>query len=173
MRITLLVNDVHTEVPTATTTILARAAARRGHAVYMIGIDQLTYFPDGRIGGLPPGASRPTWVFLILPVAPLAVPGSNPFLGGVFLLARRLPPHGGAAAVAPAQGAAATAAAASEQPGPQRVAGGVGGYVAVGVAGQAGHARPFQAGDPARPPRRPRPPLLCRAPPPGALSQPR
>jgi glutathione synthase len=51
MRITFLVNDIATEVPTATTTILARAAARLGHTVHMLGIDQITYYPDGRIGG--------------------------------------------------------------------------------------------------------------------------
>jgi glutathione synthase len=52
MRITFLVNNVATEVPPATTTILARAAVRLGHDVHLIGIDQLTYYPDGRIGGI-------------------------------------------------------------------------------------------------------------------------
>ncbi|HUF49354.1 MAG TPA: hypothetical protein VMN60_00885 [Longimicrobiales bacterium] len=51
MRITLLVNDVATEIATATTTVLAHAAARLGHTVHMMGLDQLTYYPDGRIGG--------------------------------------------------------------------------------------------------------------------------
>lgn len=67
MRITLLVNDVLTEVPSATTTILARAAARRGHTVRMLGIDQLTYYPDGRIGGMAwiaPERSRSKETFL-------------------------------------------------------------------------------------------------------------
>lgn len=67
MRITILVNDVATEVPPATTTILARAAVRLGHEVRVIGIDQLTYFPDGRIGGtalVPPVNSRSKETFL-------------------------------------------------------------------------------------------------------------
>jgi glutathione synthase len=52
MRITFLVNDVATEVPPATTTILCHAAAKLGHTVHVIGLEQLTYFEDGRIGGL-------------------------------------------------------------------------------------------------------------------------
>lgn len=52
MRITFLVNDVATEVPPATSTILAHAAARRGHTVRIMGVDQLTYWPDGRVGGI-------------------------------------------------------------------------------------------------------------------------
>src|SRR4051812_22661838 len=52
MRITILVNDVTTEHPLATTTLLAFSAVRRGHVVHMIGINDLTYFPDGRIGGM-------------------------------------------------------------------------------------------------------------------------
>jgi glutathione synthase len=67
MRITFLVNDVATEVPPATSTILARAAARAGHTVYILGIDQLTYLPDGRIAGtavIPPASSRSKESFL-------------------------------------------------------------------------------------------------------------
>jgi glutathione synthase len=67
MRITFLVNDVATEVPPATSTILARAAARMGHTVHMMGIDQLSYLPDGRIGGvavLAPSTSRTKESFL-------------------------------------------------------------------------------------------------------------
>jgi len=67
MRITLLVNDVATEVPPATTTILAHAAARLGHTVRLIGLDQLTYYPDGRIGGnawVAPATSRTKESFL-------------------------------------------------------------------------------------------------------------
>jgi glutathione synthase len=52
MRITFLVNDIATEVPPATTTILSHAAAKQGHTVHVIGTDQLTYLEDGRIGGL-------------------------------------------------------------------------------------------------------------------------
>jgi glutathione synthase len=61
MRITFLVNDVATEVPRATTTILSHAAAKLGHTVHMIGLEQLTYLEDGRIGGLAhvaPAAAR-------------------------------------------------------------------------------------------------------------------
>jgi glutathione synthase len=67
MRITFLVNDVATEVPPATSTILARAAVRLGHDVRLLGIDQLTYLPDGRIAGMsvvPPASSRTKESFL-------------------------------------------------------------------------------------------------------------
>lgn len=52
MNLTILVNDVATEVPPAATTVLARAAARLGHTVHMMGLEQLTCFPDGRVGGM-------------------------------------------------------------------------------------------------------------------------
>jgi glutathione synthase len=52
MRLTILVNDVATEVPPATSTVLTRAAARRGHTVHVMSLQQLTYFADGRIGGM-------------------------------------------------------------------------------------------------------------------------
>lgn len=52
MNLTILVNDVATEVPPAATTVLAHAAVRLGHRVHVLGMDQLTYFPDGRVGGL-------------------------------------------------------------------------------------------------------------------------
>jgi glutathione synthase len=67
MRITFLVNDIATEVPPATSTVLARAAVRLGHTVHLMGIDQLTYLPDGRIGGVavvPPANSRTKESFL-------------------------------------------------------------------------------------------------------------
>jgi glutathione synthase len=67
MKITFLVNNVATEVPPATSTILARAAVRLGHTVRLMGIDQLTYWPDGRIGGvsiIPPENSRTKESFL-------------------------------------------------------------------------------------------------------------
>jgi glutathione synthase len=73
MRLTLLVNDIATEVPPATTTVLARAAARAGHDVRIIGIDQLTYLPDGRIGGtavIAPATSRSKESFLAAVQAP-------------------------------------------------------------------------------------------------------
>jgi glutathione synthase len=67
MRITFLVNDVATEVPPATSTVLAHAAVRLGHTVRLMGIDQLTYLPDGRIGGVavvPPTSARTKESFL-------------------------------------------------------------------------------------------------------------
>lgn len=67
MRITFLVNKVATEVPTATTTILCHAAAKRGHTVHILGLDQLTYLEDGRVGGhahVAPAAARTKESFL-------------------------------------------------------------------------------------------------------------
>ncbi len=49
MTIGILVNDVDTEMPRAATTVIARAAARRGHAVHMIGVSDLTYHSNGRL----------------------------------------------------------------------------------------------------------------------------
>jgi glutathione synthase len=49
MKIAILVNDVDTEVPTAATTVLARAAAVAGHDVYMAGVGDLSYHSDGRV----------------------------------------------------------------------------------------------------------------------------
>jgi glutathione synthase len=45
----ILVNDVDTEVPTAATTVIARAAARAGHDVRMIGVGDVTYRSDGTL----------------------------------------------------------------------------------------------------------------------------
>jgi glutathione synthase len=73
MRLTILVNDVATEVPPATSTVLARAAVRAGHTVHIMGVDQLTYLPDGRIGGIavtPPAATRSKESFLAAVQAP-------------------------------------------------------------------------------------------------------
>lgn len=67
MNITFLVNDLATEVPRATTTILSHAAAKLGHTVHVIGTDQLTYFEDGRIGGfahVAPSGARSKETFL-------------------------------------------------------------------------------------------------------------
>ncbi len=50
MRILLVVNNVDTEVPTAATTVIATAACRRGHDVFMAGVRELEYFEDGRVG---------------------------------------------------------------------------------------------------------------------------
>jgi glutathione synthase len=49
MTIAFVVNDVDTEVPPAATTVIARAAAARGHTVYMIGVADLSYYSNGRI----------------------------------------------------------------------------------------------------------------------------
>lgn len=49
LKIGIVVNDVDTEVPPAATTVIARATARAGHAVYMISVGELTYHSDGRI----------------------------------------------------------------------------------------------------------------------------
>jgi glutathione synthase len=73
MKIVFLVNDVATEVPPATTTILARAAVRAGHTVRILGIDQLTCLPDNRIAGtavIPPANSRSKESFLAAVQAP-------------------------------------------------------------------------------------------------------
>jgi glutathione synthase len=51
MRIAFVVNDVDTEVPTAATTVMAHSASRLGHDVFMIGVRDLEYFADGRVGG--------------------------------------------------------------------------------------------------------------------------
>lgn len=52
MRILFVVNDIATEVDTATSTILAFGAARRGHEVYMLGLRDLTYDAEAHVGGL-------------------------------------------------------------------------------------------------------------------------
>jgi glutathione synthase len=52
MRLMILVNDIMREVPPAATTVLTRAAAQLGHTVHVMGLDALTYFPDGRVGGM-------------------------------------------------------------------------------------------------------------------------
>lgn len=58
MKIGIVVNDVDTERPTAATTVIARTMARAGHAVYMIGVGELTYHSDGRISALGRKAPR-------------------------------------------------------------------------------------------------------------------
>ena len=63
MRILFVVNDVDTEVDRATSTVLATAAARRGHDVYLLGVGELEYHEDGGVGGLArrgPGAEVET-----------------------------------------------------------------------------------------------------------------
>jgi glutathione synthase len=58
MTIGFLVNDVDTEYPTAATTVMARAAARMGHTVHMIGVGDLTYHSDGRVSAVSRKAPR-------------------------------------------------------------------------------------------------------------------
>ena len=51
MRILFVVNDVDTEMARAATTVLATAACRLGHDVSMLGVRELEYYEDGRLGG--------------------------------------------------------------------------------------------------------------------------
>ncbi len=59
MRIVFVLDRLATERPRATTIVLARAAAARGHTVYLLDTLDLTYYPDGHVGGaarrVPPG----------------------------------------------------------------------------------------------------------------------
>ncbi len=50
MKILFVLNDVNTEVDRATSTVLATAACRRGHDVYVTGVGELEYFDDGHVG---------------------------------------------------------------------------------------------------------------------------
>ena len=52
MTLAFVVNQVATEGPTYTTTILALALHRRGHEVFYFGVGDLNYARDGRVGGL-------------------------------------------------------------------------------------------------------------------------
>lgn len=61
MRILFIVNDVDTEWERDTSTVLAAAACRRGHDVYVAGVRELEYFADGHVGALArrgPGPDR-------------------------------------------------------------------------------------------------------------------
>ena len=62
MKIGIVVNDVDTEVAAAATTVISRAAVARKHDVYMIGVGDLTYYSEGRIGAVarkaPPRAAE-------------------------------------------------------------------------------------------------------------------
>ena len=49
MKIGFVVNDVFTEQPVYTTTRLALAATQRGHEVYLMGIGDFAYEPDGSL----------------------------------------------------------------------------------------------------------------------------
>lgn len=52
MKILFVLNDVNTEIDTATSTVLATAACRRGHDVYVTGVGELEYFDDGHVGAM-------------------------------------------------------------------------------------------------------------------------
>ncbi|PHN04576.1 glutathione synthetase [Flavilitoribacter nigricans] len=52
MRIAFVVNDVKTEYPRYTSVFLAFKMHNRGHEVYFIGVGDLSYLSDGRMGGL-------------------------------------------------------------------------------------------------------------------------
>ncbi|MGK6352362.1 glutathione synthase [Parapedobacter sp. DT-150] len=51
MTITFVVNQVRKESEGYTTTALALEAHRRGHTVYYVGVGDLVYLSDGRVGG--------------------------------------------------------------------------------------------------------------------------
>lgn len=51
MRILFVVNDVDTELDRAATTVLATAACRRGHDVFVLGVGELEYRESGHVGG--------------------------------------------------------------------------------------------------------------------------
>ena len=50
MKILFVLNDVDTEVDRAASTVLATAASRRGHDVFVAGVRELEYFHDGHVG---------------------------------------------------------------------------------------------------------------------------
>lgn len=52
MRIAFVLDRLATEKPRATTIVLAHAAAARGHTVYLLDVLDLTYYPDGEVGGI-------------------------------------------------------------------------------------------------------------------------
>lgn len=51
MRIVIVLDRLEVEKPRATTIVLAHAAAARGHTVYLLDALDLTYYPDGQVGG--------------------------------------------------------------------------------------------------------------------------
>ncbi len=52
MNLAFVVNDVSTEGPKYTTTVLAVALHKRGHRVFYFSVGDLSYAKDGRVGGL-------------------------------------------------------------------------------------------------------------------------
>lgn len=51
MRLAIVVNHAVKEHPHTTTVVLARAAVARGHRVHLLDIEDLTYYPEGDVGG--------------------------------------------------------------------------------------------------------------------------
>ena len=49
MRLAFVVNDVATEIDEYTTTRLARAAVRRGHDTWLMGVDDFSHRLDGSV----------------------------------------------------------------------------------------------------------------------------
>jgi glutathione synthase len=68
MRIALVLDRLAVEKPHATTIVLAHAAAARGHTVYLLDVLDLTYYPDGHVGGVarrvPAGSHETVEAFL-------------------------------------------------------------------------------------------------------------
>lgn len=52
MKIAFVLDRLAAEKPRATTVVLAHAAAARGHTVYLLDVLDLTYYPDGEVGGM-------------------------------------------------------------------------------------------------------------------------
>ncbi len=51
MRVCMVVNNIKTEGPHYTTTLLAQKLHNRKHQVFYIGVEDLSYYPEGRVGG--------------------------------------------------------------------------------------------------------------------------
>jgi glutathione synthase len=67
VKVVFVVNEVDSEHPRATTTLLAHTAHRRGHDVHMIGVGELTCRPDNHVVGVtrvPTGKPRRPDTFL-------------------------------------------------------------------------------------------------------------
>jgi glutathione synthase len=58
MRIGFVVNSIATEAPEYTTTRLARAAVRRGHETWVMGVDDFSHRPDGCVAARAARAPR-------------------------------------------------------------------------------------------------------------------
>src|SRR5262249_27361558 len=81
MRIAFVVADVTAQSPTYGTLYLARAALRRGHEALFVGVDELTFSPQGRVPARAvraPGSPDTTAEL----AAQLAAPEARPEGGG-------------------------------------------------------------------------------------------